>query len=167
MKKTTTSLEQRLVFRLQVLSRLSSSWLAQIYKPIFGLSVPQWHTLSIIGRFAPISPKNISDISTMNAFNVSRNLSKLEDQDWIFRQISSQDKRQNELTLTKSGQEVYDQIELIVQTLEEKLNEVLTDSERKNLGNILDKLEPHYREVVSSHSWADHLISKINDSKLK
>ena len=146
MKKAT--LEQRLIFRLPVLSRLSNDRLAKIYKPVFELSVSEWHTMSIIGRYTPISPKKISQISTMSAFNVSRNISKLEDKEWVFRHICKQDKRQIELTLTKVGEGVYEKIEAIAQRLEENLVEVLTDSEREDLDKILDKLELRFREVI-------------------
>ena len=162
-----SQLEQRLIFRIPVLSHISNSSLSNIYKPKFGLSVSEWHIMSIIGRFAPISPKKISETNTMNAFHVSRNIAKLEKKNWVERQFSQLDKRKNTLTLTEAGQDIYEQIEHIAQCLEKTLLEVLTFAERKNLGEILDKLEPHYREVMTSQSWADHLNPKLKDSNPK
>lgn len=165
MKKTEYFLERRLLFRLPVLANLYSDWLAQMYKPAYGISIQQWHTLSIIGRYSAISPTEISEISTMSAFKVSRNISKLEDEGWVGRQINRLDKRQVELTLTKSGQEIYDQIESAAQMLEEKLNEVLSGSEQGELSKILDKLEPHCREIVLSHRWVDGELLNVTDDK--
>lgn len=154
-KRKTHSLETRLLFRFPVMGNLMNQYVSDFYKKKFGLSVPTWHTLSIIGQFGMVTPKVISDISSMNAFKISRYISKLEKDGLVVRQFDEGDKRRNKLKLTAEGQDVYDQIEAVVQSAEDSFANTLVRSERIALEHILNKLEARARELLLSRDASE------------
>ena len=156
-KKETHLLETRLLFRFPVISNLMNRYVSDYYSKKFGLSVPTWHTLSIIGHFGVVTPKEIADFSSMNAFKVSRYVSKLEKEGLVGRQFDEGDKRRNMLRLTAEGQKVYDQIEAVVQTTEDNFASTLQRSERIALERILNKLEARAWELVLSRDASEEV----------
>lgn len=154
-KNQTRILETRLLFRFPVLSNLMNRYVSDFYSKKFGLTVPVWHALSIVGHFGGVTPKEISDYTSMNVFKVSRYVSKLEKDGLVVRQFDEGDKRRNKLNLTAEGQAVYDQIEAEVQAAEENFASTLKKSERLALENILNKLEVRTRELTGHRSESE------------
>jgi DNA-binding MarR family transcriptional regulator len=142
-------LEHRLAFRFWVLAGQASQHLARLHKKKYGLSVQAWHTMSVIGRFATVTPKEISELSTMDAFKVSRYVAKLEKEGWVARRIDAQDKRRVLLELTPKGQRVYAHIEAEAQAIEEELLSVLDESDQVVLDRIMTKLEMRGRQYFT------------------
>ncbi len=168
-KRKAQLLETRLLYRFPVMSNLMNHYVSDIYREKFSLSIPVWHTMSIIGHLGVATPKEISDYSSMNVFKVSRYVSKLEKGGLVGRQFDEGDKRRNKLTLTVEGQEVYDQIEVEVQAAEDSFASTLDKSERIALERILNKLEARARALSTSRddSEAGSGMEKTDRGKLK
>ena len=70
-------LEDFLPYRLAILSHTVSTTIAQVYDKRFGLSIPEWRVIAILGRFPGLSAVEVADRTLMDKVAVSRAVSKL------------------------------------------------------------------------------------------
>ena len=70
-------LEEFLPYRLSILSNTVSSSIASTYEKRFGLSIPEWRVIAVLGRFPGISAVEVAQRTMMDKVAVSRAVSKL------------------------------------------------------------------------------------------
>ncbi len=133
-------LEEFLPYRLSVLANQVSQGIARIYSERFGLSIPEWRVIAILGRFDQIPASAVAERSAMDKVAVSRAVRRLLALDLIERRDGHQDRRAKPLTLTGSGRRVYEAIAPAALEFEDRLLAALTPAERRSLDRILTKL---------------------------
>ena len=72
----------------------------------FGINTTQLHLLFEISNQSDINQENIAKRCSINKGAVARSIKKLEDNGLVVRQIDENNRRQNKLSLTESGQEL-------------------------------------------------------------
>ncbi len=147
-------LEQFLPYRLSILSNTVSDTIAREYRDLFGLSVPEWRVMAVLGRFGPLTASEACERTAMDKVTVSRAAARLIDRTMIKRESDPQDRRRSILKLTSRGTRTHQQIVPIAQDRESELAAVLTKSERRDLDILLAKLQRRATEIADQERTA-------------
>ena len=70
-------LERFLPYRLSVLSNTVSKGIAALYADRFGITIPEWRALAVLGRFGPVTSAEICSRTAMDKVQVSRAIQRL------------------------------------------------------------------------------------------
>lgn len=133
-------LEAFLPYRLAILSHSVSHSIASIYESRFGVSIPEWRVIAIVGRFPDLSAVEVAERTVMDKVAVSRAVTKLIKSGCIDRQFADADRRRSILNLTTKGREVHDEIAPLALQMEADLLEDLDSDEVEVLDRVIDKL---------------------------
>lgn len=134
-------LEHFLPYRLSVLTNRISADIAAFYQQRFGLSVTEWRAMAILGRYPGVSGMDVTERTAMDKVAVSRAVNALIDRGLVNRVFDSNDRRRSILSLSESGQAVYDEVAPLALKLESSLLGSLDADERATLWRLLDKLD--------------------------
>lgn len=134
-------LNEFLPYRINLLGRLISDSLSNIYRETFDISVAQWRVLVWLNRYNNLYAKDLSAYTHMDKTQVSRLIRQLEQRGFVSRQIGEADQRYQLLSLTEAGKTLLD--ELIPQALkwEKRLLASLSIREYQQLTAIIEKLK--------------------------
>jgi len=133
-------LEQFLPYRLATLSHTVSTTIAHVYDKRFGLSIPEWRVIAILGRFPGLSAVEVAERTMMDKVAVSRAVTKLIKNRRIDRQFADADRRRSILNLSEEGRRVHNEVAPLALQFERKLLEGLDDDERAQLNTLIDQL---------------------------
>lgn len=133
-------LENFLPYRLSILSNTVSSTIAQAYEKRFGLSIPEWRVVAILGRFPGLSAVQVAERTLMDKVAVSRAVTKLVKNGRVDREFADADRRRSILNLSADGRRVHDEIAPLALRFERELLLGLSDEETVQLNDIIDRL---------------------------
>jgi DNA-binding MarR family transcriptional regulator len=142
-------LEQFLPYRLSILSNTVSNTIAREYRELFGLSIPDWRVMAVLGRFGPLSASGVCARTAMDKVTVSRAVSQLIEQKLIKRETDPTDRRRSILKLTARGARTHQKIVPIARGRETELAAALTEKERRSLDTLLAKLQQRANEIAA------------------
>lgn len=142
-------LEDFLPYRLSILSNTVSSTIASTYDKRFGLSIPEWRVIAVLGRFPGLSAVEVAERTLMDKVAVSRAVSKLLKSGRIDRQFADVDRRRSILNLSEEGKKVHDQIAPMALQFEEDLLHGLSDEEVRTLNVLMERLLARARLIGS------------------
>lgn len=120
------SLKSFLPYRLNILAQAVSAGFAVAYSEAFGISAPEWRILSTLGEFQQMTAKEIGDHSRMHKATVSRAVLALDKRQLLLRTPSAADRREEILSLTAAGRQLYETIAPMALRYEQGLLEGLT-----------------------------------------
>ena len=140
-------LEKFLPYRLAILSHTVSTTIAQVYDKRFGLSIPEWRVIAILGRFPGLSAVEVAERTLMDKVAVSRAVTKLIKNGRIDREFADADRRRSILNLSEEGRRVHDQVAPLALKFERELLAGLDDDEREKLNTIMDRLMARARAL--------------------
>ncbi len=130
-----------LPYRLSVTTNRVSRAFAARYSREFGISIPEWRVMAVLGEMAPISSNDVCEATAMDKAKVSRALAALLHRGLVKKAPHPDDQRLLRLSLTAKGRRVYAAIVPRARQLEADLMAGLTDPERRQLDRLLDKLQ--------------------------
>ncbi|MCR9176846.1 MAG: MarR family winged helix-turn-helix transcriptional regulator [Alphaproteobacteria bacterium] len=136
----TLLLERFLPYRLSVLSNTVSKAIARLYADRFGITIPEWRVMAVLGRFGPSSAAEICKATAMDKVQVSRALQRLTEDSLVSRRTDKTDRRRSVVAMTTKGRGVYDEIVPLALSREEILLEGLSTDEKHQLDLLLAKL---------------------------
>ncbi|HEY1838085.1 MAG TPA: MarR family winged helix-turn-helix transcriptional regulator [Rhizomicrobium sp.] len=136
----TLDLDRFLPYKLSILSNRASDAIAQHYSDRFGLSVPEWRVIAVLGQSPGMSARDVATRTAMDKVQVSRAVASLVEARRVKRDGDEADGRITRLSLTPRGQAIYDDVVPLALHLEEVFLAALTPDERKALDRLLDKL---------------------------
>lgn len=136
-------LEDYLPYRLSVAASRVSRLCARRYGEAFGLSIPEWRVLAIVGRFGTLSPSSVGEWTAMDKVKVSRAAASLVARGMLRQMPDPDDGRGRLLRLTRRGVSVYEGLVPLACELEGQLAEGLSRTEWSVLLKALDKLNAH------------------------
>ncbi|HEY7976907.1 MAG TPA: MarR family winged helix-turn-helix transcriptional regulator [Rhizomicrobium sp.] len=136
----TLDLDHFLPYRLSILSNRASDAIARHYSDRFGLSVPEWRVMAVLGQTPGMSARDVAQRTAMDKVQVSRAVASLVDARRVKREGDETDGRVTRLSLTAKGQAIYDEVVPLALHLEEVFLAALTPDERKTLNRLMDKL---------------------------
>ena len=133
-------LEDFLPYRLSVLSHTISTTIAKVYEQRFGLSIPEWRVIAILGRFPGLSAVEVADRTLMDKVAVSRAVTKLIKNGRIDRQFADADRRRSILNLSEEGRQVHNEVAPLALAFERDLLHGISDADYKQFNMVLERL---------------------------
>ena len=133
-------LEDFLPYRLAILSHTVSTSIAKAYDRNFGLTIPEWRVIAIIGRFPGLSAVEVADRTMMDKVAVSRAVTKLIKSGRIDREFADADRRRSILTLSEEGRKVHDEIAPLALGIEADLLHGISEDEITTLNTVIERL---------------------------
>lgn len=133
-------LDRFIPYRLSVLTNQVSSAIARHYSERFGLTIPEWRIMAVLGETPGLSARDVAARTAMDKVQVSRAVASLIEGGRVERTPDDDDGRVGHLELTRAGRAVYDQIVPLALRLEEQFLSTLSQTERKLFDRLLVKL---------------------------
>ena len=133
-------LEYFLPYRLAVLSTTISATVARAYDKRFGVSIPEWRVIAVLGRFPGLSAVEVAERTMMDKVAVSRAVTKLIKNGHIDREFADTDKRRSLLNLSEDGQRLHDEIAQLALQFERDLLLGFSAEELDSLNSLMERL---------------------------
>jgi DNA-binding MarR family transcriptional regulator len=136
-------LEDFLPYRLSITSHTVSTNIARVYEKRFGVSIPEWRVIAVLGRYPGLSAVEVADRTLMDKVAVSRAVTKLIKNGRIDREFADADRRRSILNLSEEGMKVHNEIAPIALEFEQQLVQNISEDDyekfNSTLGQLLDK----------------------------
>ena len=151
-----TRLADFLPYQLSIASNAVSSRIADQYRARFGLSVPEWRVMAVLGDAGSQTQRDLTSTTLMDKVAVNRACKGLEDRGLASRQPNELDGRSHHLELTAQGREMHGRIMPIAEAMEAEIFGCLSDQERKQFSDLLRRVRESSGEL-DPDSILDHL----------
>lgn len=142
-------LEDFFPYRLAILSHTVSSLIARVYDKRFGLTIPEWRVIAIVGRFPGLSAVEVAERTMLDKVAVSRAVTKLIKAGRINREFADADRRRSILTLSEEGRKVHDEIAPLALAMEDDLLHGLNEEQVSMLNSVIERLLVRARLISS------------------
>ncbi len=142
------ALEHFLPYRLSVLTNTISGAIARLYARRFGLTIPEWRVMAVLGRFGPLSANAVCRRTAMDKVRVSRAVARLVARGLVARRADPHDRRRAVLRLAAGGRATHDRIVPLARAREARLLDALSPDERATLDRLLAKLQARADELA-------------------
>ena len=139
-KDNSLILEDFLPYKLAILSYTVSSLIAHVYDKRFGLTIPEWRVIAIVGRFPGLSAVEVAERTMLDKVAVSRAVTKLIKSGRIDREFADADRRRSILNLSEEGRKVHNEVAPLALKMEEDLLHGLSDAEISTLNSVIERL---------------------------
>jgi DNA-binding MarR family transcriptional regulator len=136
-------LEEFLPYQLSVTANSVTRLFAKHYAEEYGLSIPEWRVLAVVGRFGTASPSMVSEWAAMDKVKVSRAAATLVARGLLKQTQDPADGRARLLRLTRKGTAMHQGAIPLALQLETQLAEGLTRAEWAALHKALVRLTAH------------------------
>ncbi len=136
-------LDDFLPYRLSVAANRVSRMFARRFSEAFGLSIPEWRVLAILGRVGSASPSAVGEMAAMDKVKVSRAAASLVARGLIRQTQDPDDGRARVLRLTRKGTTAYHGVVPMAKTMETEIASGLSRAEWASLNKALNRLMAH------------------------
>ncbi len=140
-------LEDFLPYRLSITSHTVSTNIARVYEKRFGVSIPEWRVIAILGRFPGLSAVEVAERTFLDKVAVSRAVTKLIKNGRIDRQFADADRRRSILNLSEEGQKVHNEIAPLALEFEHQLVADISEDDYETFNAILEQLLDKARQL--------------------
>ena len=141
------TLEEFMPYRLARLSSTVSTTIARAYDKEFGLSIPEWRVIAVLGRFPGLSAVEVAEQTFLDKVAVSRAVTKLIKNGRIDRQFADADRRRSILNLSEKGREVHDRVAKLALKFEDDLLDGVDEADIEQFNAVMDKLLDKARKL--------------------
>ncbi len=140
-------LSEFLPYQLSVTSNAVSDLIARSYRGKFGLKIPEWRLLAVLGEHSAMTQRDMVAATAMDKVTVNRASKALADRGLIARAPNAADGRSHHVMLSAAGRDLYQ--EIVPQALEIRsaLVEILMPEELQILEEILHKLQQRAEQL--------------------
>ena len=149
-----TRLSTFLPYQLSTASNAVSGRIALEYRTRFGLSVPEWRVMAVLGDSGSLTQRDLTRRTLMDKVAVNRACRVLEERELAARQPNETDGRSHLLALTESGLAMHGQIMPLAKEMERLIFEGFSDAEVATFRMILEKVR-HAADDISDNDMAD------------
>jgi len=133
-------LDKFMPYRLARLSSTVSTAVAREYSKQFGLSIPEWRVIAILGRSPGLSAVEVAEQTFLDKVAVSRAVTKLIKAGRIDRQFADADRRRSILNLSEKGRDVHDGVADLALEFERALLDGLDADDVERFDKVMDRL---------------------------
>ena len=145
-------LERFLPYRLSVLANTVSQGLARTYHHDFGLSVPEWRVLAVLGRFPGLTASEVCERVVMDKVTVSRAVKALLAKKYFVPESDRSDRRRRPLRISEArGKAVLGSIIPLARAYEREMRRVLSPDEATVLDAAIERLIGQARSLDSGN----------------
>ena len=138
---------------LQLANRISTDF-ARLYST-FGIGIPEWRVLAVLGEQGPVTANQICNITYMDRAIVSRAVSELVDKGYVLRQGDAKDRRRIILHLTQGGAMLCSRIVPAARARQERLLSVLKADEIDRLFDSLHTIREKIDRMLDEEIKVD------------
>jgi DNA-binding MarR family transcriptional regulator len=122
----------------------------------YGLTVITWRVMAVIGRYAPLSAKEIAAHTSTDAFFVFRAVEQLVSRGYVIRDVDRRDRRKSSLQLSASGRAAHRSIEAVINRVEAQVLSDLDAIELEALSAVLAHLNDNCARLLEGErTWRD------------
>ncbi len=136
-----------LPYMLSVTSNAISGRIAQEYRSRWGLKVPEWRVMAVLGDAGSVTQRELTDLTLMDKVAVNRACKELQERGLIWRQPNVQDGRSHLLELTDSGRDMYGEIMPLAREMERRLLAKFSMEEISAFKSVLLRLKAEVRDL--------------------
>jgi DNA-binding MarR family transcriptional regulator len=141
-------LEHFLPYRLSVLSNRISQTIAETYVERFGIGIPEWRAIAVLGRHPGLSANGVAERTAMDKVAVSRTLARLLERGLVQRDTHDDDRRRSVLELSEAGYRIYDEVVPLALARERALLAHFSADEKQQLDALMTKLGLGLRDMI-------------------
>jgi DNA-binding MarR family transcriptional regulator len=137
------ALDRFLSYRLHQVGKLTDRASSDAYASEFGLPVGEARCLAAIGHFDAVSVMELAARANLHKAPASRAAQALVGRGLVARQANESDGRGVLLTLTPAGRKLWTRVIGLIARRNEEIFGCLSSAERRQLGEMLDRLIEH------------------------
>ncbi|MEH6828134.1 MarR family winged helix-turn-helix transcriptional regulator [Parasphingorhabdus sp.] len=137
----TFKLDDYLPYQLSTTSNVVSDVIAGEYKSRFGLKIPEWRVMSVLGTRGASTQRHLVEATLMDKVTVNRAVKNLVDRALLDRSPNTADGRSHHLLLSSTGRDLYGQILPAAQAMDKKIMSVLSEEEKAELSAVLARIK--------------------------
>ena len=134
-------LDDYLPYRLSVAANAVSQLIARAYVDRFGLTVPQWRLMAVLGEHSPLTQQALCGRTVMDKVTVMRAARGLVQRRLVRRAPNEKDGRSHRLSLTAAGERMYAQVAPLALQYESILLRDLAAAQVRQLEQWLRQLQ--------------------------
>ncbi len=147
MPDKTTRLADFLPYLLSVTSNAVSNRIADEYRARFGLKIPEWRVMAILGDAGPRTQRELVGQTRMDKVAVNRACKELEERGLAARSPNAADGRSHHLELTPDGAATHAQIMPLALEMERRLFAALDSAEQAQFKALLARISEQVRAL--------------------
>ena len=143
-------LDDYLPYRLSVAANAVSDLVARAYQARFGLTIPQWRLIAVLGEDGPLTQQALCARTVMDKVSISRTVAALNERGLIARTPNETDGRSHRVGLTAEGQSLYAEVAPSALAYETQLLESFGANEVQTAHDLLRRLEAAATALTAS-----------------
>jgi len=136
-----------LPYLLSVTSNAVSGRIAQEYRVRFGLRVPEWRVMAVLGDSGPMTQRQLTAFTLMDKVAVNRACKELEERGLVTREPNAKDGRSHLLELTQAGREMHGEIMPLALEMERRLFSTFSEEEIETFRSLLLRIKEEVRDL--------------------
>lgn len=129
-----------LPYLLSITSNAVSDRIADEYRARFGLKIPEWRVMAVLGDSGAQTQRQLVGATRMDKVAVNRACKVLEERGLIARSPNTADGRSHHLELTAAGKGVHAEIMPIALDMERRLFSALSSAEQGTFKDLLARI---------------------------
>lgn len=141
-----------LPYQLSVTSNAVSSLIAERYRKRFGLKIPEWRVMAVLGDAAAaggsLTQRDLTAATVMDKVAVNRAVKVLEERGLIARVLNPGDGRSHLLALTPEGEAIHAEVMPLARATERELLGGLAPDEEETLRRLLAGLRARATDLT-------------------
>jgi DNA-binding MarR family transcriptional regulator len=136
-----------LPYLLSTTSNAVSGRIAEEYRVRFGLRVPEWRVMAVLGDAGALTQRELTEITLMDKVSVNRACKELEERGLAQREPNASDGRSHHIGLTAEGQRMHGQIMPLALEMERRLLTSFTSQEIAMFKAILARMKAGVQDL--------------------
>lgn len=129
-----------LPYLMAVTSNAVSSHIADEYRVNFGLRIPEWRVLTVLGHAGSMTQRELVGAILMDKVAVNRACKVLEEKGLVTRSPNARDGRSHHLELTEEGKRVHSEVLPLTYDSFERIFREISAEEREVLKGLLIRI---------------------------
>jgi DNA-binding MarR family transcriptional regulator len=132
---------------MSVTTNAVSDMIASEYRARFGLKIPEWRVMAVLGDAGPQTQRSLVGATRMDKVAVNRACKVLEDRSLVGRSPNADDGRSHHIQLTPAGEAMHAEIMPLALEMERRLFAPLSSAELKDLKALLARITARVAEL--------------------
>lgn len=133
-------LREFLPYQLATTSAAVSNLIARSYRARFGLKIPEWRVMAVMGEMRSATQRELAEATGMDKVTINRACKALVDRGLLGRAPNQADGRSHHLALSEEGRALYNEIVPEALAVEDRLELALGADNTQRLSEILEEL---------------------------
>jgi DNA-binding MarR family transcriptional regulator len=139
-----------LPYLMSITSNAVSGQIADEYRARFGLRIPEWRVITVLGHVGPLTQRDLVSATLMDKVAVNRACKVLEERGIVTRSPNDRDGRSHHLELTDSGRNIHAEVMPLTFESYERIFADISQDEREVLKKLLNRIREGVRKAETA-----------------